>query len=158
MKVGKRFLGCALKYLVRRKGERMKKLVLTTLLILAFALAANGSNAISTPIDSSGIEITQVKNVGLSAANAKRSIIEVRWTVRPQTGMAVKSFDLALEVSYADGAIEKFKNTVNGASSNARFEVPTLHASPGLAPAEMKNFKINITASYTETATKQGSF
>jgi hypothetical protein len=159
MKVGKRILGCAPKYLARQKGESMKKFALTALAILFLAMAASGSNGISALIDSSsGIEITQVKNMGLSAANAKKSIIEVRWTVQSQPGMALKSFDVAIEVSYADGAVEKSKSTVNGSSRNARFEVPTLHSSPGLAAAEMKNFKINITASYTETATKQGSF
>lgn len=137
----------------------MKKLALTALAILILAMAASGSYRISDPIDSSsGIEITQVKNMGLSAANAKKSIIEVRWIVQSQPGMALKAFELSIEVIYADGATEKAKSTVSGSSRNARFEVPTLHTSPGLAAAEMKNFKINITASYTETASKQGSF
>jgi len=128
------------------------------LLILIFALVAYGSDTSSSPVDTAGIEITQVKNLGLSAANAKKSVIEVRWTVRLQSDASLKSFEIALEVRYADGAIEKIKSSASGSSRNARFEVPTLHASPGLAAAEMKDFKINIIANYTETASKQGSF
>lgn len=136
----------------------MKRLA-SALIIMTFALVVSSSSSKSAPIDSStGIEITEVRNLGLSAANAKKSVIEVRWTARAQPGQALKSFDLALEVIYADGATEKARTSVNGASRNARFEVPTLHTSPGIAAAEMKNFRINITASYTETASKQGSF
>jgi hypothetical protein len=104
------------------------------------------------------VEIAEVKNVGLSAGNDAKSIIQAQWSVNAQPGMNIKSFELILEVTYADGAVEKFRGSANGAERKARFEVPTLHVSAGRPGAELRSFKANITANFTETVTKQGNF
>lgn len=104
------------------------------------------------------IEITEVKNVGLSAINESKSVIQALWSVNAQPGRTIKSFELILEVTYADGAVEKFKATASGTERKTRFEVPTLHVSVGRPGAELRGFKTNITANFTETVTKQGNF
>jgi hypothetical protein len=117
------------------------------------------SNAEARPLAlSSLIEITEVKNVGLSASNESKSVIQALWSVNAQPGRNIKSFDLTLEVSYADGAVEKFRSTVQGSERKTRFEVPTLHVSSGRPGAELRSFKANITANFSETASKQGNF
>ena len=105
----------------------------------------------------SSIEIVEVKNVGISAANDAKSVIQVKWAAKLPPGSNVKSFDVSLEVQYADRTKEKIKNTVNGSASSARFEVPTLHVSPGRPAAELRTFEASVTANFSETATKQGS-
>jgi hypothetical protein len=117
--------------------------------ILALAIA---------PALASSVEIVEVKNVGLAAADQSKSIIQVKWSAAPQTGTSIKSFDVAIEVAYADGSSERAKTTVAGTARSARFELPTLHFSTGRPGAEMKTFKVNIAVSLTETASKQGSF
>lgn len=104
------------------------------------------------------VEIAEVKNVGLSAGSDAKSIIQAQWSVNAQPGTNIKSFELSLDVTYADGAVERFKVTASGAERKARFEVPTLHVSAGRPGAELRSFKANITANFTETATKQGNF
>jgi hypothetical protein len=104
------------------------------------------------------IDITEVKNVGLSANNESKSVIQALWSVNTQPGTTIKSFELNLEVTYADGAVEKFKSTAQGSERKTRFEVPTLHVSAGRPGAELKGFKTNITANFTETVSKQGNF
>jgi hypothetical protein len=104
------------------------------------------------------IEITEVKNVGLSAINESKSVIQALWSVSAQPGRTIKSFELNLEVTYADGAVEKFKATVSGTERKTRFEVPTLHVSAGRPGAELRGFKAFITANFTETVSKQGNF
>ncbi len=103
------------------------------------------------------IEIIEVKTVGISASDNAKSIIQIKWLAEPQPGTAIKSFDLLLEVTYADGAIEKVKTTANGSQRNARFELPTVHFAAGRAAAELRSFKASITANTAETTTKAGS-
>jgi hypothetical protein len=104
------------------------------------------------------VEITEVKNIGLSASSDAKSILQVVWSVNPQPGLLIRSFDLALDITYADGAVERVKSQANGADRRTRFEVPTLHRSAGRPGAELRSYKADITALYTETVTRQGNF
>ena len=121
------------------------------ILLVAVVLTAEAGQG------SSRIEIVEVKNLGISAANDAKSIIEVRWAIRFPPETSVKSFDINLEVRYADKAKEKIKATANGSASSARFEVPTLHLSPGRPGAELRGFEASVTANFSETTTKQGN-
>ncbi|MCI0490611.1 MAG: hypothetical protein L0229_28800 [Blastocatellia bacterium] len=129
----------------------MMKLRAILILVVALMTQSVGARA-------SGVEITEVKNVGISAANESKSIIQVSWTARLAPDAAVKSFDVNIEVIYADGAIERARTSVNGRARNARLEVPTLHKAAAGPAAEMKSFKVSVTATLSETATRQGSF
>jgi hypothetical protein len=104
------------------------------------------------------VEITEVKNVGISAINQSKSVIQALWSVNAQPSTNIKSFELNLEVTYADGAVEKFRAIAQGSERKTRMEVPTLHVSAGRPGAELKSFKTNITANFSETASKQGNF
>jgi hypothetical protein len=108
--------------------------------------------------DSVKVDILEVKNVGVSASNESNSIIQVKWNVTTSPSTAVKSYELNLEVTYADGAVEKAKATADSRARSARFEVPTLHRVAGRNASEMKSFKINITTNVSETFTRQGNF
>lgn len=125
-------------------------------LSLFFILAAK--TPARTVILASLIEITEVKNLGLSASNETKSVIQALWSINAQSAASIKSFELILEITYQDGAVEKFKTTANSADRKARFEVPTLHPAAGRPGAALRSFKANITAIFTETAIKQGNF
>ena len=126
-------------------------LILLTFTVLAATVATQSAGSLSS------IDIFEVKNVGLSAANDSKSVIQVNWAAKLPSGSSVKSFDVSLEVQYADRTKEKLKNTVNGSANSARFEVPTLHISPGRPAAELRTFEATVTANFSETATKQGN-
>jgi len=132
----------------------MNRVKLPAILMLLVAIET-GAIAVE---DSVRVEIIEVKNVGVSASNESNSIIQVRWNVTAAPSTAVKSFDLNLEVTYADGAAEKAKASADGRARTARFEVPTLHRSAGRPASDMKSFKINITTTVLETFSKQGNF
>jgi hypothetical protein len=126
--------------------------------LILLAVAALAIQVTARPAGSSSIiDIVEVKNVGVSAANDSKSVIQVRWTAKLPPGSNVKSFDVSLEVQYADRTKEKIKSTVNGSATSARFEVPTLHISPGRPAAELRTFEATVTANFSETATKQGN-
>ena len=126
-------------------------LILFAVTVSAATLATQSAGSLSS------IDIIEVKNVGISAASDSKSVIQVRWAAKLPPGTNVKSFDVSLEVQYADRTKEKIKNTVNGSAASVRFEVPTLHLSPGRPAAELRTFEATVTANYSETATKQGN-
>lgn len=103
----------------------------------------------------SQVEITEVKNVGVSAANETKSIIEIRWQTNFAPNTNVKSFDLKLEVTYEDGAVVTAQSSVSGTTRSGRVEVPTTHTSLGRPPAAMKSFRASVTITFSETTTKQ---
>ena len=126
------------------------------LAIIALMISALGLTYAGT-VNTAGIEIVEVKNVGVSASDESKSVIQVKWKADAQSGTELKTFDVAIEVGYADGAVQKARNSVGGSARSARFELPTLHFTPGRPSAELKSFKASVTASITETATRQGS-
>lgn len=130
---------------------------LANVLILLAVTALAGTVAAQSAGSSSSIDIVEVKNVGISAANDSKSVVQVKWAAKLPPGTNVKSFDVTLEVQYADRTKEKIKNTVSGSANTARFEVPTLHLSPGRPAAELRTFEATVTANFSETATKQGN-
>jgi hypothetical protein len=123
--------------------------------VILMLLAALGATTFQ---DSVRVDILEVKNVGVSASNESNSIIQVKWNVTASPSTAIKSFDLHLEVIYADGAVEKAKASADSRARAARFEIPTLHRVAGRNASEMKSFKINITTTVSETFTRQGNF
>jgi hypothetical protein len=140
---------------IQKNASRRKALIgIAVLLLCVFHVKTEAQPVALTSL----IEITEVKNVGLSAINESKSVIQALWSVNAQPGRNIKSFELNLEVTYADGAVEKFKATAPGTERKTRFEVPTLHVSVGRPGAELRGFKANITANFTETVSKQGNF
>lgn len=85
------------------------------------------------------------------------SIIQVSWTAQGAPESKHESFDLSLEVTYADGFVERNQAKAAGSTRTARFEVPTLHRAGSQPAREMKSFKVSITANYSETTTKHVS-
>jgi len=129
-------------------------LMIATSLFGAARANEPGLFRLQTPHGSTSVEIVEVKNLGVSAANESLSIIQVKW--KAQTGSA-KTFEVKLEVRYADGASDKAATTSDDPKRAARFEFPTLHFSSGKPGAEMKSYQVSITTDRAGTANKQGA-
>lgn len=130
--------------------------LMTLLLVLAYGAEIIRAHTVA-PIAGSQVEITEIKNAGVSAARETHSIVQVSWATQGAPDVKVSSFELLLEVTYADGFVEKSPAKAPGSARSSRFEVPTLHRSGNQPAAEMKGFKVSITANYSETTTKQVS-
>lgn len=120
-------------------------LVLLVMCLLTAGVQASGKQ----------VEITEIKNLGTSALKETHSIVQVSWSTASGAELTNVSFELSLEVSYADGFVEKAQARAAGGVRTNRFEVPTLHRSVNQPAAEIKSFKVVITANYSETTTKQ---
>jgi hypothetical protein len=127
-------------------------------LLLSMLPAAHGNTDARALVSAAQIEITEIKNVGVSAANETMSIIQVSWVTPGAAEIKIEHFDLQLEVTYADGDTERAAAKAEGRARRTRFEVHTLHRAPGRPAAELKSFKISITVNGGETITKQGAF
>lgn len=127
---------------------------LCALLLLLLALISQAEAGGARNPGGVQVEITEVKNVGVSANNDAQSVIQVSWSAQGAPEQRIQSFELLLEAVYADGAVEKAQTKASGAARTSRFEVPTLHRAPGRPAAELRSFKVRITANYSETATK----
>jgi len=114
-----------------------------------------GISAHTTAPIAGSLEITEIKNAGVSAARETHSIVQVSWATPSTFDGKISSFELLLEVTYADGFVEKAPAKSPGSARTTRFEVPTLHRRPNQPAAEMKSFRISITANSSETTTKQ---
>jgi len=128
--------------------------LMTLLLVLACGVQIIHARTV-TPIAGSQIEITEIKNAGVSAARETHSIVQVSWTT--QGTPEASNFELFLEVTYADGFIEKAPAKAPGSARSNRFELPTVHRIGNQPAAEMKGFKVSITANFSETTTKRVS-
>lgn len=130
--------------------------LMTLLLVLACSAQISRAHPVA-PIAGSQIEITEIKNAGVSAAKETNSIVQVVWATQGAPEAKISSFELVLEVTYADGFVEKSPAKAPGSARSSRFEVPTLHRAGNQPAAEMKGFKVSITANYSETTTKRVS-
>ncbi|HVQ37312.1 MAG TPA: hypothetical protein VMS31_07260 [Pyrinomonadaceae bacterium] len=127
------------------KKALMLALVVTTVL-------AKGASA-----SAGQVEITEIKNMGVSALKETNSIIQVSWTAQRAPELKHVSFELSLEVTYSDGFVEQSQAKAAGSARTGRFEIPTFHRAGNQPAAEMKSFKASITANYSETTTKRVS-
>ena len=135
-------------------GSFLQPVCSALLIVSELALGARGWPA---PV-AAAVEIVEVRAVGVSAAEESKSIIQVKWRADAQAGSEVKAFDVGIEVSYADGAVERRRTTAGASARSARFELPTLHFSAGRPGAELRSFKASVVVSFTETAFRQGPF
>jgi hypothetical protein len=126
------------------------------LLVLACGAQVISAHSVA-PIVGSQIEITEIKNAGVSAAKETHSIVLVSWTTPGMADTKISGFELLLEVTYADGFVEKAQARATGNARSNRFEVSTLHRVGVQPAAEMKGFRVSITANYSETTTRRVS-
>ena len=107
-----------------------------------------------------GLEIKEVKNLGVSAANDANSILQVTWQATPTPDVKLSGFEIELSVTYADNFTKTFTARVNDQERRQRFEVPTLRLVPNRPAAGMKRYQVTVTAKHaaqSETATAQGN-
>ena len=114
--------------------------LLTLFLVAANQISVNAKNLTDIPV-----EVIEVKDLGVSASDDSKSIIEVRWRVNP-TLNAVTSFNLTLSITYADGTTRDEAKKSDGKTVSARFEVPSVKVSKGKPPAFIKKMNAVVTA------------
>ncbi len=119
------------------------KILSLIILVLAFASQAK-INAAETADFS--VEVLEIKDLGISANDDSKSIVEVRWRVNPTLVANVASFNLVLSVTYADGTTTYIKRQTDGKSLSMRVEVSSVNISKGKSTAFIKKLNATVTA------------
>jgi hypothetical protein len=91
------------------------------------------------------VEVTDVKEIGLSDSDETKSVIEIKWRVNPALQPNHSVFNITLEIIYADGAILFFDAQAKNEARSAQIEVPTLHIYRGKKAAIIKQIKAFVT-------------
>ena len=118
----------------------MRRKIRFLVLVLMIFLAANQAIA-NTPV-----EVTDVKEIGLSDSDETKSVIEIKWKVNPSLQPSHSVFNVTLEVTYADGAVLIFDEQAEKEARSAQIEVPSLHIYRGKKAAIIKEIKAFVTA------------
>lgn len=127
----------------------MKKSTLIVLSQVIFFLAATAANQISVKAETTPdapIEVIEIKDVGISAEDETKSVIEVRWKNNPTLNANINSFKLVLSVMYADGTTIIVTHYTDEESVSARIEVPSAKISKRNPPAFIKKLKAVVIA------------
>ena len=123
----------------------MRKLFIVMNLIGLFLtvnqMPANAKAAIDLPV-----EVTGVKDLGLSDRDERKSLIEVSWRIDSFQKEKITSFKLLLSVTYADGTAITEKRTVEKSVLSARVEVPSVKTFGSRPAAFIKKIDARVTA------------
>jgi hypothetical protein len=102
---------------------------------------ANANAALDIPV-----EVTGVKDLGLSDSDELKSLIEVSWNIDSIKKERIKSFNLLLSVRYADGTSISERRTVEKTALSARVEVPSVKTLGNRPAAFIKKIDARVTA------------
>jgi hypothetical protein len=125
--------------------EMRRKATFLNLILMVF-LAINHAIA-NTPV-----EVTEIKNLGISDADETKCVIEIQWKINPALHPNHSVFNITLEIIYADEAILIFDEQAANSSRSAQIEVPALHLFRGGKPAIIKEIKGFITTEVTQAS------
>ena len=123
---------------MRRKVEILS--LVSMIFLMVNPLFAKFDDCQNTPV-----EVTQVKEIGLSDSDETKSVIEVKWCVRSTLQPNHSTFNVTVEIIYADSAILIFDEQATSQARSTQIEVPTLHIYRGKKPAIIKQIKAFVT-------------
>lgn len=95
------------------------------------------------------MEVTEVKDLGLSDRDELKSVIEVRWRVNALNAESIASFNLTLSATYADGTIIVEKRRIERNALFARIEIPSVKTNSGKPAAFIKRLNAKVSAVFS---------
>ncbi len=115
---------------------------LTILLLVTInQISAQAKSSLEIPV-----EVVGIRELGVSANDNTKTIIEVRWKNNPSLNASVRSFKVNIAITYADGTtINEVKKAESKATSQ-RFEVPTAKVSKNKPTAGIKKLNAIVLA------------
>lgn len=131
----------------------MKKTNQNLILVLFLALAATQIFANQLTCCLTPVEVTEIKNLGISDSDETKSVIEVQWKINPTLHPNHSEFNVSLEIVYANGTVLIVDEQSDNEARSALIEVPTVHLRRGKSPAYIKQMKAFV---MTEVLERRG--
>lgn len=104
-------------------------------------MPANAKTVLDIPV-----EVTEVKDLGLSDRDELKSLIEVSWRIDSVQKEKIVSFNLLLSITYADGTAITEKRTIEKDALSVRVEVPSVKTFGSRPAAFIKRMDAKVTA------------
>lgn len=121
------------------RAKQISTLVLLTALA-ATQIFANRLTDCLTPV-----EVTEIKNLGISDSDETKSVIEIKWQINPTLYPNHSDFNVSLEVIYANGMVLIVDEQSENSTRSVQIEVPTVNLRRGKSPAFIKQTKAFVT-------------
>lgn len=132
----------------------MRKLIVALNLIGLFLTVNQMPANANVPLDFP-VEVTEVKDLGLSDRDELKSLIEVSWRTDSIPKEKIASFNLLLSVTYADGTSITERRTIDKNLSSIKIEVPSVKTIGRRPPAFIKYMNAKVTAVLSKTNHKE---
>jgi hypothetical protein len=97
------------------------------------------------------VEVTEVRDLGLSDRDELKSLIKVSWRIDPDQQEKIAAFNLLLSVTYADGTSITEKRTVDNHALSVKVETPSVKTIGRQPPAFIKKMSAKVTAVISKT-------
>ncbi len=123
----------------------MRKLFVA-LNLIGLLLTVNQLPVIANRVIDIPVEVTEVRDLGLSDRDELKSLIEVSWRFDPHQQQSISSFNLFLSVTYADGTAITEKHRVEKTALSVKVEVPSVKTLGRRPPAFIKKIDARVTA------------
>ena len=96
------------------------------------------------------VEVTAVRDLGLSDHDELKSVIEVCWRVGSLDTENIASFNLILSATYADGTTIVEKRVIEQNALSARIEIPSVNTFGGRPAAFIKRLNAKVSAVFSK--------
>lgn len=121
-----------------------RKFIFLNLIGLLFSVNqtfVNAKSALDFPV-----EVTEVRELGLSDRDESKSVIEVQWRVGEVQKERIASFSLVLSVTYADGTTLQERRRVEKNALSTRVEIPSVKTNGSRPSAVIKKLDARVFA------------
>jgi hypothetical protein len=125
-----------------------------TTLVLLTALAATQIFANRLIDCMTPVEVTEIKNLGISDSDETKSVIEIKWQINPTLHPNHSQFNVSLEIIYANGMVLIVDEQSENSTRSVQIEVPTVNLRRGKSPAFIRQIKAFVT---TELLSQRGT-
>ncbi|MCY7345643.1 MAG: hypothetical protein LH614_05415 [Pyrinomonadaceae bacterium] len=118
--------------------------------LIGLLLTINQTKAFAKTDWSVPVEVTEVKDLGLSDRDESKSVIEVRWQTGSVQKEKISAFNVTLSVTYADGTTISERRTIEKNALSTRIEIPSVKFFGGRNSAFIKLMNARVFAVFSK--------
>ena len=132
------------------RGENTMRRIYALFSLFGLLLTINQMSAKANTDLGVPVEVTEVRDLGLSDRDESKSVIEIRWAINSVQKEKIASFTVILSVTYADGTTISEKHTIEKEALSARIEIPSVKFFGGRNSAFIKRVNARVSAIFSK--------
>ena len=132
------------------RGRNTMRVIYIFLSLIGLLTTINQTAAVAKTTFDVPVEVTAVRDLGLSDRDELKSVIEVCWRVGLLDVENIASFNLVLSVTYADGTTIVEKRKIERNALSAQVEIPSVKTFGGRPAAFIKRLNAKVFAVFSK--------